>query len=153
MQTLAERLVPDQLWELARPLLPRPPRHPRGGRPRSVPDRNCLAGIVFMTITSTPWRLLPAGELGCGSPATCWRRFAEWTLAGMFDRLQLELLDQLGRRGLLDWSRAAIDTYSLRARRGGATSAQIGSTVASQDPRSSRSVRGGAAACRGGHRR
>jgi transposase len=136
MQTLAERLVSDQLWELARPLLPRPPRHPRGGRPRSVPDRNCLAGIVFMAITSTPWRLLPASELRCGSPATCWRRFAEWTLAGVFDRLHLELLDRLGRRGLLDWSRAAIDTYSLRARSGGAMWAQIRSTVASPAPSS-----------------
>jgi hypothetical protein len=30
-----------------------------------------------MARTSTPWRLLPARELGCGSPATAWRRLAE----------------------------------------------------------------------------
>ena len=119
MKTLAERLVPDELWELARPLLPRRVRHPRGGRPRTVPDRACLAGVVFMTITSTPWRLLPARELGCGSPATCWRRLAEWAKAGAFERLHVELLNRLGRQGLVDWSRAAIDSYSLRAKRGG----------------------------------
>jgi transposase len=27
-----------------------------------------------MARTATPWRLLPARELGGGSPATCWRR-------------------------------------------------------------------------------
>jgi hypothetical protein len=32
--------------------------------------------------TSTPWRLLPAQELGCGSPATAWRRLNEWATAG-----------------------------------------------------------------------
>jgi transposase len=119
MRTLAERLVSDELWAIVRPLLPRPPCHPRGGRPRTVADRACMAGIVFMTVTSTPWRLLPARELGCGSPATCWRRFTEWAEAGVFDRLHLQLLDELGRRGLVDWSRVAIDTFSLRAKRGG----------------------------------
>jgi Transposase DDE domain len=34
-----------------------------------------------MARTSTPWRLLPARELGCGSPATCWRRLTEWANA------------------------------------------------------------------------
>jgi transposase len=119
MMTLAERLVPDELWGLVRPMLPRHAPHPHGGRPRTVPDRACLAGIVFMTITSTPGPLLPARELGCGSAATCWRRFAEWAEAGVFDRLHLGLLDRLGRRGFLDWSRASIDSYSLRAKRGG----------------------------------
>jgi len=119
MRTLAERLVSDELWAIVRPLLPSRPRHPRGGRPRTVADRACMAGIVFMTVTSTPWRLLPARELDCGSPATCWRRFTKWAEAGVFDRLHLQLLDELGRRGLVDWSRVAIDTFSLRAKRGG----------------------------------
>jgi transposase len=33
-----------------------------------VPDRNCVAALVFMARTSTPWALLPAKELGCGRP-------------------------------------------------------------------------------------
>jgi transposase len=59
-----------------------------------------------MARTSTPWRLLPARELGCGSPATCWRRLTEWAKAGVFDQLHLEVLDRLGEQGRLDWSRA-----------------------------------------------
>jgi transposase len=84
-----------------------------------------------MARTSTPWRLLPARELGCGSPATCWRRLAEWAGAGVFDRLHLEVLDRLGEHGRLDWSRASVDTMSVRAKRGGTTWAQIPSIVAS----------------------
>jgi transposase len=75
-------LVPDDLWALVMPLLPVPPRPPYGGRHRTIPDRNCFAAIVYMARTSTPWRLLPARELGCGSPATCWRRLTEWAEAG-----------------------------------------------------------------------
>jgi transposase len=72
-----------------------------------------------MARTSTPWRLLPARELGCGSPATCWRRLTEWATAGLFDALHLLVLDRLGEQGRLDWSRASVDTVSVRAKRGG----------------------------------
>jgi transposase len=39
--------VSEELWEVLQPLLPPEPPKPKGGRPR-VPDRNVLAGIVFM---------------------------------------------------------------------------------------------------------
>jgi transposase len=56
---------------------------------------------MYMARTSTPWRLLPARELGCGSPATCWRRLTEWANAGVFDQLHLQVLDRLGEQGQL----------------------------------------------------
>jgi transposase len=68
MTTLADDLVPDGLWAIVAAVLPPPPRPPYGGRHRVIPDRNCFAAIVYMARTSTPWRLLPARELGCGSP-------------------------------------------------------------------------------------
>jgi transposase len=105
-----------------------------GGRHRTIPDRACFAAIVYMARTSTPWALLPARELGCGSPATVWRRVAEWAAAGVFDQLHLEVLDQLGEQGRLDWSRASVDAMSVRAKRGGTTWAQIRSIVASPGP-------------------
>jgi transposase len=139
MTTLADNLVPDELWALVEPLLPAPPRPPYGGRQRTISDRACLAAIVYMARTSTPWRLLPAQELGCGSPATSWRRLTEWANAGVFDAL-LVVLDRLGEQGQLDWERAAVDTMSVRARRGGTTWAQIQSIVASLEPSSTWSV-------------
>jgi transposase len=53
-RSCVERLVSDELWELAQPLIPRPERVRRGrtGRPR-VPDRAALAGIVF--VLKTVW--------------------------------------------------------------------------------------------------
>jgi transposase len=62
--------------------------------------------------------LLPVREFGCGSVTTCWNRFAEWARAGVFDRLQEQLLDELGTAGLLDWSRVSVDSASVRAVRG-----------------------------------
>ena len=117
--TLVDRLVPDELWQLVEPLLPTPPRPWYGGRTRTVLDRNCFAAIVYMARTSTSWRLLPVGELGCGSEATVRRRLVEWSNAGVFEWLHDQLLDRLGAQGLVDWSRASLDTMSVRAKRGG----------------------------------
>jgi transposase len=118
MTTLIDQLVPDELWAIAQPLLPPPPRPRWGGRTRTIPDRNCFAAIIYMARTSTPWRLLPAKELGCGSPATVWRRLNQWATAGVFEALHLDILDRLGERGRLDWSRASVDSASVRAKRG-----------------------------------
>ncbi len=136
MTTLGDKLVPDELWAIVEPLLPPPPRPWWGGRVRSIPDRNCFAAIVYMARTSTPWRLLPTRELGCGSPATCWRRLNEWAKAGVFEQLHLDILDQLGAQGRLDWSRVSVDSASVRAKQGGTMLAQIRSIAASQGPRS-----------------
>ncbi|HKO85116.1 MAG TPA: transposase [Actinomycetota bacterium] len=64
MTTLADDLVPDELWALIEPLLPAPPRPPYGGRHRAIPDRNCFAAIIC-----APRRgLMPsgAGQLSSG---------------------------------------------------------------------------------------
>jgi transposase len=77
-----------------------------------------------MARTSTPWEFLPARELSCGSASTAYRRFTAWTRAGVFDRLTLVLLDELGEAGRIDWSRISVDTVSLRAIKRGTTPAQ-----------------------------
>lgn len=125
---LVDRLVPDELWALVAPLLPPAPRY---GRRRVVPDRNCFAALVFMCRTSTPWALVPANELGCGSATTAWRRLEEWQRAGVFDRLSLVLLDQLGEAGRIDLDRVSVDSASLRALKGGRTPAQTRPSAAS----------------------
>jgi hypothetical protein len=58
-------------------------------------------------------------------PATCWRRLIEWAKVGVFDQLHLEVLDRLGVDGELEWSRASVDTMSVRAKCGGIMLAQI----------------------------
>jgi transposase len=112
----ASSLVPDNLWEAIEPLLPIEPPKPKGGRPR-VPDRAALGGIIFVLRTGCPWRLLPSA-LGCGSGTTCWRRLRDWQEAGVWERLHERLLNLLGEEAAVDWSRASVDSLSVRAKRG-----------------------------------
>jgi transposase len=43
--TMAEQLVPDELWSAIQPLLPPKPARPKGGRPW-IEDRAVLGGII-----------------------------------------------------------------------------------------------------------
>src|ERR671915_1655409 len=113
---MSEPLVPDDLWEAIEPLLPAEPPKPNGGRPR-VPDRAAIAGIVFVLKSGIPWQMLPT-ELGCGSGSTCWRRLRDWQAAGVWERLHTRLLNWLGDEAAIDWSRASLDSLSVRAKRG-----------------------------------
>ena len=137
-------LVPDDLWEAIEPLLPTEPPKPKGGRPR-VPDRAALAGIVFVLRTGCPWRLLPK-ELGCGSGATCWRRLRDWQAAGVWERLHRTLLDWLGDAAAVDWSRASVDSLSVRAKRGASRRGRTRRTGASPAPNDGRGPGGRAEA-------
>ncbi len=51
--------------------------------------------------------------------ATVYRRFAQWSRDRVWARLHRVILDELGARGELDWSRCAIDSVSVRAAKGG----------------------------------
>jgi transposase len=43
--TMAEQLVPDEVWAAIQPLLPPKRPHPKGGRPW-IQDRAVLGGII-----------------------------------------------------------------------------------------------------------
>ena len=110
----------------------REPAKRKGGRPR-VPDRAALGGIVFVLRTGCPWRLLPK-ELGCGSGTTCWRRRRDWQAAGVWERLHTRLLKWLGDEATIDWSRASVDSSSVRAKRGRSRPAPTRPTAARPAP-------------------
>ena len=113
---MAKPLVSDELWAEIEPLLPPERPKPKGGRPR-VPDRACLTGILFVLRSGIPWELLPQ-EMGCGSGMTCWRRLRDWQHADVWHRLHRKLLDQLGEADRIDWTRAALDSRTVPAKRG-----------------------------------
>jgi len=110
---MAQPLVTDGLWAVIEPLLAKRAPRPKGGRPM-VADRAALTGILFVLKTGIPWEYLPQ-EMGCGSGMTCWRRLRDWQRAGVWDRLHRVLLDRLRGTDQLDWSRAAVDSASVRA--------------------------------------
>src|SRR5690606_37683707 len=82
-----------------------------------VADAKVLAGILFVLRTGIPWEYLPAA-MGCGSGMTCWRRLREWERACVWQTLHQELLHRLGDADHIDWSRAALDSASVPAKRG-----------------------------------
>jgi transposase len=119
---MARDLVPDALWERVAPLLPVPKKKKKPGRPR-VDDRAALEAIVFVLRSGIPWEMLPTKQFGL-SGMTAWRRLEQWTRAGVFEQLQRELLNELGQRGQVDFSRASIDSWSVRASKGGPSRAR-----------------------------
>ena len=130
---MAPALVPDTLWKMIEPLLPLPKPKPQGGRPR-VHDRACLKGIVFVLRSGIPWEMLPR-KLGCGSGMTCWRRLRDWQESGIWQLIHFAALDWLCRLNQIDWSRAVVDSCSVRAVFGG--SKQVRILFADNSPRTS----------------
>ena len=120
---MAKPLLTDELWEVIEPFIPPEPPKPRGGRPR-ISNRAALTGILFVLRTGLQWELLPQ-EMGCGSGMTCWRRLRDWQEAGVWERLHHVLLDKLNGMGEIDWSRACLDSASIRAKKGVKQSARI----------------------------
>nr|WP_107090120.1 IS5 family transposase [Streptomyces sp. WM6372] len=120
MTDLVERLVPDELWVLFRRVVP-PTEviRAQGGGRRRAGDREALAAIVFVATSGCTWRQLP--PLSGPSRQTVYRRFAQWSRARVWARLHRVILDELGARGELDWSRCAIDSVSMRAAKGSLT--------------------------------
>jgi transposase len=111
-----DALVPDDLWAVVEPLLPPEPEKPRGGRPRAS-DRAALAGIILVLRSGMQWKHLPRSEVGC-SGKTSWRRLGTWQAAGVWAALHRAMLEQLQDDDALDWSRAALDSASLPAKKG-----------------------------------
>ena len=116
---MAKPLLDDALWERIEPLLPPPkPRRFRYPGRKPMDNRKALTGIIFVLKTGIPWESLPQ-EMGCGCGMSCWRRLRDWQQAGVWQKIQEMLLAELRAADKIDWSRAVIDSASLRAVHGG----------------------------------
>jgi transposase len=120
---MAKPLLSDELWEIIEPILPKQQISPKGGRP-PVNNRDALTGILFVLKTGIPWEYLPQ-EMGCGSGMTCWRRLRDWQKAGIWDKIHRILLNKLRWADQIDFSRAIVDSASVRAVFGGRKQARI----------------------------
>jgi transposase len=121
---MSQKLTPDhteELWAAIRPHLPpRPAYRPKGGHP-FCDDRAALAGILYLLREGCKWQSIPSQSLGCPSGSTCWRRFRDWTAAGVWTKAHRQLLRLLGEQGLIDLRRVIADSASVRAQKGGRT--------------------------------
>ena len=119
---MVKPLLSTALWERIAKFFPARSPQPKGGRPW-VPNRNCLQGIIFILRSGMPWEMLPM-NLGYGSGVTCWRRLREWQCNGTWNKIHRHLLNELGKKSQIYWSRAVIDSSSSRAVFGGITLGQ-----------------------------
>ena len=115
---MAKVILDDELWEIIEPLIPKKKRRFQYPARKPVPDREVLTGILFVLKTGIAWEDLPV-EMGCGSGMTCWRRLRDWQKAGVWDRIHKVLLSRLRQAEQIDFSRAVVDSASVRAVFGG----------------------------------
>lgn len=122
--------IPDGLWSCIERWIPKRERSAAGGRSR-VPDRVVMSGILYRLRTGCQWDAIPS-EFGSGS--TCYRRFVEWTKAGVFRMAYVEaLLFYEAERGIA-WQWASLDSASVKAPKGGTSRARTQPIAASSAP-------------------
>lgn len=120
---MAKPILNDELWEIIEPLIPKKKRRFRHPGRKPLPDKAVLTGILFVLKTGIGWEDLPK-EMGCGSGMTCWRRLRDWQKAGVWGKIHQVLLSKLRQADQIDFSRAVVDSISVRAVFGGRKPAQ-----------------------------
>ncbi len=109
--------IPDELWDKLVLLLPARKAHPlRGHNPR-VPDRNAMDAILFVLRTGCQWNSLDA--TGICTCASAYRRFREWTDAGVFEEFWRQGLITYDKLKGIDWSWLSMDGAMTKAPLGG----------------------------------
>jgi len=120
---MAKPILDDELWQIIEPLIPKKKRRFRYPGRKPLSNRVVLTGILFVLKTGIAWEDLPQ-EMGCGSGMTCWRRLRDWQKAGVWDKIHQVLLSKLRQADQIDFSRAVVDSASVRAVFGGQKQAQ-----------------------------
>ncbi|MGC2598313.1 MAG: IS5 family transposase [Nitrososphaeraceae archaeon] len=107
--------VSDELWDEIRLILPSEKPNNTIGRP-AVSFRKVLDGILYVLRTGCQWKILPK-EFGSGS--TCHRRFQQWSISKVFQRLWSRLLKVYDGIVGIQWKWQSLDSISVKAHLGG----------------------------------
>lgn len=111
---LAARLVPDELWAVARPLLPSTRPRSQGGGRRRADDRAVLTAVVFVLTGGGPWRSIP-DVFGVAVP-TAYRRFCEWTAHDIWTQLADAVRRDGCRQETVAWAVEVVRAARIRSR-------------------------------------
>lgn len=103
----------DKLWKQLEPLLPARKAHPLGCHNPRVLDRDAMNGILFVLRTGCQWNALDA--TGICSCSSAYRRFREWTEAGVFEALWRKGLTRYDELKGIDWSWLSMDGAMTKA--------------------------------------
>ena len=103
------------LWDEIKLILPPEKLDKTVGRP-VVPFRKVLDGILYVLRTGCQWKMLPE-EYDSGS--TCHRRFQEWTVSKVFQKLWVRLLEIYDDLRGISWIWQSLDSVSIKTPLGG----------------------------------
>lgn len=121
MDSDSKRLQPelnDEQWLLIADLFPDKPVGAKGGRP-TAKSRDCFEGILWVLRSGARWKDMPSRF---PSYVTCWRRFARWSADDLWDIAMQRLLEELDRRGKLNWEEGFADGTFASAKKGAISS-------------------------------
>ena len=103
----------DDVWTRIEALLPPRKPHPLGCHNPRTPDRDAMNAILFLLRTGCQWNALDA--TGICSCSSAYRRFREWTEAGVFEAFWRQgLVEYDGLKGI-DWSWLSMDGAMTKA--------------------------------------
>ena len=108
----------DEQWLLIADLFPDKTVGAKGGRP-TAKSRDCFEGILWVLRSGARWKDMPSRF---PSYVTCWRRFARWSADGLWDIAMQRLLEELDRRGKLNWKEGFADGTFASAKKGAISS-------------------------------
>lgn len=107
--------IRDERWQRVQVWIPKRGKSAKGGRPR-VADRRAMSGILYRLRTGCQWDAIRSEF---GSRSTCYRRFCEWTAAGVFKMMYVEMLLFYDQQRGIDWAWASLDSATVKAPKGG----------------------------------
>ncbi len=107
--------VPDELWDIIKPILAKydPPR--RTGRKR-INARGALDAIIFRMRSGGQWNQLPKEF---PDDSSVHRTFQRWIKRQVLDRIGKVLVQDCEELGGVDWQWQSADTALGKARMGG----------------------------------
>ena len=95
----------DELWNQIFPLVHKPKRKKKTGRPR-MDDRKAMNVIFYITRTGCQWKALPRS---LGASSTVHDRFQKWSQDGVFKRMWMEGLKIYDKKVGINWKWQSMD--------------------------------------------
>ena len=127
-------LLSEPQWKKIEPLLPPPPKQPRGGCPW-IGNRRVLEGILWILRSGAPWKYLPKEY---PHPSTCWRRLRDWEEQDIWLKIWRAFLGELDERQQITWSESFVDGSFAPAKKGAIKSAKPSGARGRRDRKSTR---------------
>ena len=107
------RELPEEIWEVFEPLLPKVVWVGNGRPPCS--NRDCLHGVLYILVTGIPWEMMPKGF---PSYKTCLKRFKEWLRQGVFQRAWQILAERYEYLQGINWDQICVDGSKHPSKKG-----------------------------------